>query len=168
MSCADPRPRLRAVPDTPHGRTDAARRATGSPHGDATPATATHGTVVQTTAVQFSETVRQVITLARRHGLRPPVYRSPPRLAGVDRSIRRRPNGTVVVAVRRAGRPLAAIQSDVIDGVVAANELRAAQADRFRRAAWAQLEGVPSSAGGRGGTATRGGPDVQRSCAQVA
>ncbi len=110
---------------------------------------------VQTTAVQFSETVRQVVTLARRQGLRPPVFRSPPRLDGVDRSIRRRPNGTVVVAVRRAGRPLAAIQSDVIDGVVAANELRATQADRFRSAAWARLEGVPEGSTGRRGANDR-------------
>jgi hypothetical protein len=118
--------------------------------------------VVQTTAVQFSETVRQVVTLARRQGLRPPVFRSPPGLDGVDRSIRRRPNGTVVVAVRRAGRPLAAIRSDVIDGVVAANELNGAAADRFRHAAWAQLEGVP------GRTATRGGAGERSSCARVA
>ncbi len=99
-------------------------------------------TVPRTTAVQFSETVRHVVTLARRQGLRPPVFRSPPRLDGVDRSIRRRPNGTVVVAVRRAGRPLAAIQSDVIDGVVAANGLTGGAADKFRHAAWERLVGT--------------------------
>lgn len=74
------------------------------------------------------------------------MYRSPPRLDGVDRSIRRRPNGTVVVAVRRAGRPLAAIQSDVIDGVVAANGLSGGAADRFRHAAWERLFGSPDAA----------------------
>jgi hypothetical protein len=58
----------------------------------------------------------------------------------VDRSIRRRPNGTVVVAVRRTGRPLAAVRADVIEGVVAANQLVGEPADRFRHAAWACLE----------------------------
>jgi hypothetical protein len=91
-------------------------------------------------AVQFSESVRKVVGVARRHGLRPPVFRSPPRLDGVDRSIRRRADGQVVVAVRRTGRPLAAVRADVIDGVVAANSLRGGDADRFRNAAWAALE----------------------------
>lgn len=91
-------------------------------------------------AVQFSESVRKVVGVARRHGLRPPVFRSPPRLDGVDRTIRRRADGQVVVAVRRTGRPLAAVRADVIDGVVAANSLRGGEADRFRNAAWAALE----------------------------
>ncbi len=90
-------------------------------------------------AVQFSEAVRLVLAVARRAGLRPPVFRSPPRLDGVDRSIRRRPNGSVIVAVRRVGRPLAAVQADVVEGVVAANELVGEPADQFRHAAWARL-----------------------------
>jgi hypothetical protein len=61
-------------------------------------------------------------------------------LEGVDRSIRRRPGGSVVVAVRRNGRPVAAVQSDVIEGVIAANDLHGAAADRFRRLAWLALE----------------------------
>lgn len=92
------------------------------------------------TASRFSETVRTVLTLARRRGLRPPVFRSPPSLEGIDRSIRRRQSGSVVVAVRRSGRPLAAVQADVIEGVVAANGLVGEQADRFRHAAWAALD----------------------------
>ncbi len=91
-------------------------------------------------AVQFSESVRKVVGVARRHGLRPPVFRSPPRLDGIDRTIRRRADGQAVVAVRRTGRPLAAVRADVIDGVVAANSLRGGEADRFRNAAWAALE----------------------------
>lgn len=99
------------------------------------------------TALRFSETVRSVIALARRGRLRPPVFRSPPGLEQVDRSIRRRPNGTVVVAVRRAGRPLAAVQADVIEGVVVANSLDRERADHFRRAAWDQLAGTATPAG---------------------
>lgn len=95
------------------------------------------------TASRFSATVRTVVALGRRHGLRPPVFRSPPGIADVDRSIRRRPSGAVVVAIRRAGRPLPAVQADVIDGMIAANQLTPEASDRFRRAAWALLEGTP-------------------------
>lgn len=95
----------------------------------------------RTTATQFSECVRIIVTLARRRGLRPPAFRSPPRIAGVDRSIQRRRNGSVMVAIRRGDRPFAAIQGDVIEGVVAANHLSGEPADRFRRAAWSAIEG---------------------------
>lgn len=95
--------------------------------------------VAHTSVVQFSDAVRRVVGVARRGRLSAPVFRSPPRLVGVDRSIRRRANGTVVVAVRRLGRPLAAVQADIIEGVVAANALDGSRADRFRHAAWQQL-----------------------------
>lgn len=95
----------------------------------------------RTTATQFSECVRITVTLARRRGLRPPAFRSPPRIEGVDRSIQRRRNGAVTVAIRRGDRPFAAIQGDVIEGVVVANHLSGEPADRFRRAAWSALEG---------------------------
>lgn len=59
----------------------------------------------------------------------------------MDRTIRRRPSGVVVVSVRRDGRPLAAVQADVIEGVVVANRLVGEAADRFRHEAWTVLEG---------------------------
>ncbi|MFM7068013.1 MAG: hypothetical protein ACKOYM_01010, partial [Actinomycetes bacterium] len=83
---------------------------------------------------------------ARRRGLRPPVFRSPPRIDGVDRTIRRRPDGVVVVAVRLADRPFAAVQADVVEGVVVANELDAADAARFRQSAWSALAPLPDGA----------------------
>jgi len=126
MPTATPRPRLRAV----------------DPLDD----TAAPTDLSRASALQFSESVRHVIGAARRAGLRPPVFRSPPRLDGVDRTIRRRANGTVVVAVRRVGRPLAAVQADVVEGVVAANELAGEPADQFRHAAWARLAIPPSAA----------------------
>ncbi len=89
--------------------------------------------------MRFAETVRAVVTAARRRGLRPPVFRSPPRLEGVDRTIRRQPDGAVVIAVRTAGRPFAAVQADVVEGVVVANGLGTSDADVFRRAAWSAI-----------------------------
>ena len=73
---------------------------------------------VPATATGFAESVRAAGALARRGGLMVPVYRSPPRRPGVDRTIRRLPAATPVVSVRLAGRPAAAVQSDVIEGVV--------------------------------------------------
>ncbi len=71
-----------------------------------------------------------------------PVFRSPPRLAEVDRTLRRRPDGEAVVAIRLTDRPFAAVQSDVIAGVVAVNGLEGGEAGRFRRAAWSALDGT--------------------------
>ena len=94
-------------------------------------------------AARFAECVRTVTAVARRRGLTVPVFRSPPRLADVDRTMRHQANGTAVVAVRLTGRPFVAIQADVIDGVVAVNSLEGLPADRFRRAAWIELDGRP-------------------------
>jgi hypothetical protein len=60
-----------------------------------------------------------------------------------------------VVAIARAGRPLAAVQSDVIEAIVVANDLDGRRADRFRRAAWNELERArltPGSADDSGAT----------------
>ncbi|CAN5696735.1 hypothetical protein BH10ACT3_BH10ACT3_10180 [soil metagenome] len=103
----------------------------------------------RTSATEFAECVRTIVTLARRRGLRPPAFRSPPRLDGVDRSIQRRRNGATMVAVRRGDRPFAAIQGDIIEGVVVANQLGGQQADRFRHAAWTALQGVDQGAAPR-------------------
>lgn len=97
----------------------------------------------QPPAVRFAEVVRAVAAVARRRGLQVPVFRSPPKLADVDRTLRRRPDGQAVVSIRLADRPFAAVQSDVVAGVVVANELAGAEAGRFRRAAWAALDSRP-------------------------
>lgn len=114
------------------------------------------------TALQFSEAVRAVVALSRRGGLVAPVFRSPPRREGVDRTIRRRGTRPAVIAVRRAGRPLPAVLSDVIEGVVAANDLTGERADRFRHAAWSVLQGEPAEVRGGSGTprARPSSPDV--------
>ncbi len=102
-----------------------------------------------TTALQFSEAVRTVIAVAHRHRLRPPVFRSPPALDGVDRTIRRRVGAPDVVAVRRADRPVAAVRADVVEGIVAANGLAGAGADRFRHDAWAALDPAANASAAR-------------------
>ncbi|MCB9386992.1 MAG: hypothetical protein H6517_04120 [Microthrixaceae bacterium] len=101
------------------------------------------------TALRFSETVRTVVGLSRRGRLVTPVFRSPPALEGMDRTIRWRCEKPPVVAIAREGRPLAAVQSDVIEAVVVANSLDRRRADRFRRAAWNALEGTNTAGPGR-------------------
>lgn len=91
------------------------------------------------TTIDFATAARALTREARRQGLVAPSYRCPPRLVGVDRSIRRRPSAAAVVAVRVNGRPLAAMLADMIEGVVAANRLIAPHADRLRAELWTAM-----------------------------
>lgn len=84
----------------------------------------------------FAAVARTLTQQARRRGLVAPGFRCPPRLVGVDRSIRRRSDGAVI-AVRLRGRPLAAVVADMIEGVVVANRLEPPAADRVRAELWA-------------------------------
>jgi hypothetical protein len=68
-----------------------------------------------------------------------PAFRSPPRLAGVHRSLRRRPDGGAVIAVVVRGRPWPAVVADMVDGVIATNQLTGAPADAARSALWAAV-----------------------------
>lgn len=88
-----------------------------------------------TSTVDFASAARTLTREARRRGLLAPSFRCPPRLVGVDRSIRRRTNGAVV-SVRLRGRPEAAVLADMVEGVVVANGLGPPQADRLRAELW--------------------------------
>ena len=93
------------------------------------------------TTVEFAAAARTLTSEARRRGLVGPSFRCPPRLVGVDRSIRRRAGGAVV-SVRLRGRPRGAVIADMIEGVVVANGLHPPVADRLRTELWAALEPV--------------------------
>lgn len=83
--------------------------------------------------LQFAAAVRALADEARRAGLEVPGFRSPPRLPGADRTLRRRPGGPPAVAVRVTDRDFAAIAADLVEGVVVANGLAGREADRARR-----------------------------------
>jgi hypothetical protein len=87
-------------------------------------------------SVRFAETARVLGDAARREGLVVPSFRSPPRVLGRDRTIRRRADGSVSVAVALGGRPFAAVVADMIEGTVAANRLTDGGADQVRRRLW--------------------------------
>lgn len=91
---------------------------------------------MEPTSVRFAHVVRALAATARAEGLRAPTFRCPPGVHGAVRTVRRRPDGTVGVAVAMQGRPWAAVLADLVEGVVVANELAGAAADRARAALW--------------------------------
>jgi hypothetical protein len=90
------------------------------------------------TTVEFATAARALAAAARRFGLAAPTFRTPPRLVGLDRTVRRHAHGAVV-SVRLRGRPWAAVVADMIDGVVTANRLGLRQANRARADLWATI-----------------------------
>lgn len=98
--------------------------------------------------VRFAQAARTLTREARARGLVGPSYRCPPRLVGVDRSLRRTATGAVV-AVRLRGRPWVAVVADMIEGVVATNRLAPPAADRLRAELWAALGFAAHSASSR-------------------
>jgi hypothetical protein len=91
------------------------------------------------TALRFAEAARTLGEVARGQGWSMPAFRSPPRVAGAHRTVRRRQGG-VTVAVRLRGRPWAAVVADMVEGVIVANRLGGAEATRARAALWAAVE----------------------------
>lgn len=87
------------------------------------------------TTAAFSTAARTLGHEARRRGLVVPGFRSPPRVVGADRTVRRWQGGATV-AVRVKGRPWVAVLADMIEGVVVANQLTTPQADRLRGELW--------------------------------
>lgn len=88
--------------------------------------------------VEFAHAARTLSRAARSLGLDAPSYRCPPRLVGIERSIRRRPKGAVV-SIRVKNRPLGAVLADMIEGVIVANRLAPPHADRVRTDLWAVM-----------------------------
>jgi len=107
-----------------------------------------HDVDVSETAL-FTTAAQQLGYVAARFGLAVPGFRSPPRVVGVERTLRRR-NGGGVVAVAVRGRPFPAVLADMIDGVVLLNNLPALEAARVRNALWHEaatlLQYAPNSA----------------------
>ncbi len=90
-------------------------------------------------AHEFAEAARVVGRIMQDLGHTAPGYRTPPRVVGIDRSIRRGGTKGATIAVRVRLRPAAAIFADMIDGAVVANDLTGVEAVRCRAALWAEL-----------------------------
>lgn len=90
---------------------------------------------VESTTIRFARAARELSRTARLCGVVAPSFISPPRRRDVSRTIRRRPNGTVVAVALRS-RPWAAVLADMVDGVIVSNDLSGVEADTVRRALW--------------------------------
>jgi hypothetical protein len=95
--------------------------------------------VMEATSLRFASAVRSLGRGARQHGLVLPGFRSPPR-SEADRTLRWRPDGSAVVAVRLRDRPWSAVLGDMVEGVVVANGLEGRRAERCRTALWTAVE----------------------------
>ena len=95
---------------------------------------------MEATSIRFSHAARAMRLVVQQRGLDMPLFRSPPRLQGVQRSLTRRAIGASTVAVRLRQRPWAAVLADMIEGVVVVNALQGSAADELRHALWAALE----------------------------
>ena len=84
------------------------------------------------TSLRFSAAARLIAHEARLAGLSVPAFRSPPRLEGAVRTLRRRPEGGAVVAVRLRDRSHDDVVADMVEGVLVANRLTGAAATAVR------------------------------------
>lgn len=94
----------------------------------------------EASSLQFARAARTLGQAARAQGWTVPGYRSPPRVLGAERTLRRRPGGGATVAIRMRGRPWSAVLADMVEGLVVANGLSGSDADRARDQLWAALE----------------------------
>jgi hypothetical protein len=101
---------------------------------------------MEATSLRFAAAARALGQAARSRGLAVPGFRSPPRLPGVERSLRRRGDGGATIAVALHGRPFVAVLADMVEGILVANRLHGADATRVRTALWAALEVIGEEA----------------------
>jgi|APSaa5957512535_1039671.scaffolds.fasta_scaffold146861_2 hypothetical protein len=93
-------------------------------------------------SMQFARAARTLGEAATRGGLVVPAFRSPPRQAGTRRALQRRTDGSVTVAVALRDRPWLAVQADMVDGVLAANEFTDSQKVQWRDRLFGALMGA--------------------------
>jgi hypothetical protein len=82
---------------------------------------------------EFAHVVRQLMVAADAVGMKAPAFKSPPRLADAQRTIRWLSPEKAIVAVRRANRGSDAVVADMIEGVVRANRLSGSEAQDAAR-----------------------------------
>jgi hypothetical protein len=95
------------------------------------------GCMTPSATTKFTAAARVLAQRANELNLVVPGFRSPPRIVGVNRTIRRSRDGEGgVVAVRLSDRPFTAAVGDMIEGVICINNLGAPEADIIRTQLW--------------------------------
>ncbi len=89
----------------------------------------------------FAEAARQLGMAVRGQELVLPSFRSPPREVGRRRTLARHDDGSVTVSVMVRNRVWEAVLADMIEGVVAANQMDGIDAEVLRDQLWEALEG---------------------------
>jgi len=99
-------------------------------------------TVTPLPATRFADVARRLGAATHEAGLAVPAFRCPPRAPGARRTIRRYPGGAVV-SVRLRDGPFAEVVTDMVDGVLVANQVPETEAPRVRAVLTAALECQP-------------------------
>lgn len=89
----------------------------------------------------FAEAARLLGMAVQGQGLIVPSFRSPPREIGRRRTLSRHDDGSVTVSVMLRNRIWEAVLADMIEGVVAANQMDGVDAEALRDQLWEALEG---------------------------
>ncbi len=99
---------------------------------------------MEASSLRFAAAARSLGEVARAAGLVVPSFRSPPRIEGVDRTMKRQVDAAgveaVTVSVRIKGRPWVSVLADMIDGVLVANSLVGPTAGAARTVMWSAVE----------------------------
>lgn len=93
-------------------------------------------------SLRFAATARCLADVVRRRNLIVPSYRSPPKVVGRRRTLRRDRDGAVTISILVRDRPWSAVVNDMIDGVIAANGLEGAVAEELRDVCWGAFEAI--------------------------
>lgn len=101
---------------------------------------------MESSSLQFAATVRTLSGAARARRLVVPGFRTPPKVAGSERTVRRQADGGATVAVVVKGRPFQAVIADLIEGIVVTNCLDESEATRVRTHLWEAVVAVPTKA----------------------
>ncbi|CAN5155875.1 hypothetical protein BH20ACT3_BH20ACT3_09620 [soil metagenome] len=101
---------------------------------------------MESSSLQFAATVRTLGGAARARGMRVPGFRSPPKLPGAQRTMRRGRDGGATGSVVGKGRPYQAVIADLVEGIVVANDLTGAEATRVRTHLWEAVVGTHDAA----------------------
>lgn len=89
----------------------------------------------------FAEAARLLGMAVRGQEMVMPSFRSPPREVGRRRTLARHDDGSVTVSVMVRNRVWEAVLADMIEGVVAANQMDGIDAEVLRDHLWEALEG---------------------------
>jgi len=101
---------------------------------------------MESPSLQFAAAVRTLSAAARARRLVVPGFRTPPKVPGAERTVRRRADGGATVAVVVKGRPFQAVIADLIEGIVVTNSLVGSEATRVRTHLWEAVVAGPSEA----------------------